>query len=433
MRVYKPIILYLPDHLVKELHSYLSNNKPNFKVEITYFYYVIHYLTVKQIQHKNREYFSLNSEVFKNVTISNITRYIKILKNGEFIESDNSYEPGVKSLGYKINPIFLKGIHSLELTQDSKLSKNMIKQCYRRKSHVNRLEPYLRAMYDEFLNMDMDYQNAIKWTENNVNDDQKLSLLTSIYNIQDSRFRYFKRNKTNGRLDTNLTNLKSDLRQFIIGDYVSIDLKNSQPFLLSILINNIIDNRDTLCCYLSNDNLIKAFGIKRIKQVLLIHQKQEKAKMVKLRLFYDSVRRGSLYDDFIECYGNEISRDDVKKIMFKVLFSRNEYHKGYNKIIPYENDKKKFLRVYPFVAEVIKELKRKDHKTLPIYLQRLESYLFIDCIAKKLVENGIVPFTIHDSVIVKTKDQTKAIEIMNSVFKNEIGVIPRYDIKKLKQ
>ena len=33
-----------------------------------------------------------------------------------------------------------------------------------------------------------------------------------------------------------MTNLKSDLKQFIIGDYVSIDLKNSQPFLLSILI-----------------------------------------------------------------------------------------------------------------------------------------------------------------------------------------------------
>ena len=86
-----------------------------------------------------------------------------------------------------------------------------------------------------------------------------------------------------------------------------------------------------------------------------------------------------------------------------------------------------------FVYNTIKALKVKDHRTLPIYLQRLESHLFIDCIARELVDNGIVPFTIHDSVIVKTKDQDKAIEIMNDVFIKEIGEIPTYDIKKLKE
>ena len=283
-------------------------------------------------------------------------------------------------------------------------------------------------MKDELMKMDMDYQKANKWIESSANDDKKLNYFTSVNHIQDKRFRYFKRNKTNRRLDTNLTNFKSDLRQFIKGDYVSIDLKNSQPFLLGVLINNIINNRDTLCSYLHTSYLFKTFGIKRIKQVLKIHQKQEKAEMVNLRLFYDSVLNGTLYDDFIKCYDDEISRDDAKKIMFKVLFSRNEFYKGYKKITPYENDKKRFLKVYPFVADVIKELKRKDHKTLPIYLQRLESYLFIDCIAKELVNNGIIPFTIHDSVIVKREYYNKTIEIMNGVFTKQLGVIPSFEV-----
>jgi len=193
-----------------------------------------------QIQYKNREYFSLNREYLKSVTISNIDRYIKILINGEFIISDNSFTVGVKSLMYKINPKFIKELCKIELQPNSKLSKNIIKKLYQSKAHYNRLEPHLRRMKDELMQMELDYNKANKWIEDNAIGFKKLSYLTSINHIEDKRFRYFKRNKTNRRLDTNLTNLKSDLRQFIKGDYVSIDLKNSQPLLLGILIDNII-------------------------------------------------------------------------------------------------------------------------------------------------------------------------------------------------
>ena len=124
-------------------------------------------------------------------------------------------------------------------------------------------------------------------------------------------------------------------------------------------------------------------------------------------------------------------RKEAKKIMFKVLFSRNKFYIGYKKMIPYESDKMIFANVYPFVSEVVKVLKTKDHRTLPIFLQRLESYLFIDCIAKELVNNGIIPLTIHDSVIVKIEHQEKAIEIMNKVFIEQLGVKPVFDVKNL--
>ena len=153
--------------------------------------------------------------------------------------------------------------------------------------------------------------------------------------------------------------------------------------------------------------------------------------MVKLRAFYNSALKGALYDEFVEIHSGDITRNEVKKIMFKVLFSRNQFYLGYKKIIPYERDKEVFASVYPFVSEVVKILKAKDHRTLPIYLQRIESYLFIDCIAKELVDNGIIPFTIHDSVIIKIEHQEKAIEIMNNIFLNQLGVIPSFDIKNL--
>ena len=110
MRVSKPIILYLPELLISELDKYLEEYPPNFKYQRIYFYYVIHHLTVMQIQYKNDEYFYLNKTFLSSVTISNIDRYIKILKNGEFIISDNSYSLGVKSLKYKLNTKLIIGV-----------------------------------------------------------------------------------------------------------------------------------------------------------------------------------------------------------------------------------------------------------------------------------------------------------------------------------
>lgn len=431
MRFSNPIILYLPDLLVNELDKYLKKYPPNYKYQRIYFYYIVHHLTCMQIRHKKDEFYHLNRKHLKSVTVSNIDRYIKTLKNGEFIISDNTFTPGVKSLKYKINPKFIGDVKKIELSKDSKLSKSILKKLNNEKAHYNRLEPHLKVMCDEFRKVELDYKSAIEWVQINAKGKQLLSYLTALNNIEDKRFRYFKRNNTNKRLDTNFTNLKKDLKQFIKGDYVSIDLKNSQPFLLGILIDNIINTKDTLCCYLKKNNLIKAFGVKRIKQVSLIHQNQEKVEMVNFRSYFNSVLEGSLYNDFIKCYGN-IERDEVKNIMFKVMFSRNEYYKGYNKVVPYEKDKEVFSSVFPFVYEALKILKEKDNKVLPIYLQRLESYLFIDCIAKELVKNGIIPFTIHDSVIVKVCHHSKTLEIMNDVFKKQLGIKPSLDIKKLK-
>ena len=76
-------------------------------------------------------------------------------------------------------------------------------------------------------------------------------------------------------------------------------------------------------------------------------------------------------------------------------------------------------------------LKEKDHRALSIYLQKLESYLFIDCIAKELINEGIIPYTIHDSVIVKKKDEAKAIEMMNWFFMSQIGFVPTFSIEDI--
>ena len=202
MRVSKPIILYLPELFISELDKYLKENPPDFNFQRMYFYYAIHHLTVMQIQYKKEEYFTLNKIKLRSITASNIDRYIKILKDGEFIISDNNYQSGVKSLKFKLNEKYLVGIGVIELPQDSRLGKKILKKLHNRKAHFNRLEPHLRLMKDELMEMEFDYQEAIKWVEINANDSQKLSYLTSINHIEDKRLRHFTRNKTNNRVDT---------------------------------------------------------------------------------------------------------------------------------------------------------------------------------------------------------------------------------------
>lgn len=437
MKINKPFVLLIPALLVQELDEYLSVSPPKFTYQVVYFYYVVHYIAVRQIRTKDREFITIDLDYLKSITASNIRRYISILKTGGFIETDN-YLPGIKSYCYRLNLRYFENPTNIIVEPDSRLFKRIKKSLNRRNAHINRLEPFLKQMRDVFMNVEVDYQKAEEWIQDNAEGLKKYLYSISLIQLQDKRFRYFDRNRTNKRLDTNFTNLKKDLRQFIVGDKVSIDLKNSQPFFLYQVLKAIIGEKrqgtDTilpLCCYLDPSFLSETFGIRALQRILLIHKKSKTSEMVNLKWFSKSVLNGSFYDDFVKIYPNEIDRDEVKLTMLKVLFSRNTIVRGPRLFIPYEAEKKVFSSVFPFVGEAIKILKEKDHAKLAIYLQRFESYIFIDCIAKQLVDSGIVPITIHDSIIIEARDQRETLKIMKEVFIRNFGVLPSFHVEHL--
>ena len=450
MRVSKPIILHLPELMVTRLDECLKVKPPNFKYNRIYFYYIIHYVVIKKSKRKNKgednKYIFINLKKLKNVTVSNIDRYINLLKKYDILISDNSYEPGVKSLKYKLNEKFINKVFELDIPKDSKLSKRLLKKQRLEKSNYCKLDPHLRIMQKEFMKLNFNYGGAYKWIEQNAKPEQKLSYRTVLNQIEDKRFRYFKRNKTNKRLDTNLTNLLTELRPFIIGDYVSIDLKNSQPFILGILIDNILKSKKVLkynkeiikdtyppiCYYLSLSKVSQTFGIIALKRILKFSKNNEILINDTYYDFLNVTKKGTLYEFIIENYHKEIKRKETKKMMFEVLFSRNKYYKNGKLKIPFIQNKKIFASLFPLVSKVVEILKIKTYSDLPIYMQRMESFIFIDRISKELVNSDIVPLTIHDSVIVKAKDQVKTIEIMNNVFMKQIGVIPSFNIEPLK-
>ena len=448
MKVHKSIRLFVPGSVMAVIEANNVEGKE-------YCIYLIHYIIYKPAQDKRfNDFVPLNKEKLASIIGSKLNYYIKLLEKNELIESDKQAIRGQKTFYYRIHPKHSFDCNYFELQPDTRLFKKLICSINKERTNYCRLEPFLNDMRKAFMNLQLDYKNALEWIETVSDPRKKISYSIALNQMADVRFRYFKRNKTNNRLDTNLTNLKKDLRRFIVGDYVSIDLKNSQPFFLSFLLERMakilnyfhlkrinishnnkeeILNMKYLPYCIKNDliNLAENFGLKAIQKILLIRKKQEFAYFTNLSLFKKWVSEGSFYSHFVESFGNELTRDDVKRIMFEVLFSKNVYFDNYKKFIPFEKEKQIFASVFPVIYEIIEVLKESDNSKLPIYLQQLESRIFIDCIAKELVEAGIIPLTIHDSVLVKAHQKEQAINIIQTVFKREIGLVPSFHVEAI--
>ncbi len=445
MRISKPIIFNIPNAFVDGLNIFLAENNPQFKYDINCFYYIAHHILECQIMKKHfsedylKYYVPLNKKILKKIIPYHSEKYKNYLLTMGMITCDESYLSGIKSKGYIINEVYLGGHQEIEVKSGNKMFDNIIYEINKEKAHYNRLPSFLKLMRNEMMKIELDYPKAIKWALNQEEKAKMNSYLLSIEQIRDKRFRYFKRNSKNNRLDTNFTNLKKEIRNMIEGDYVAIDLKNAQPFLLNQLFKVIVNNKQThevtLCSQLYYNQIVTAFGRRRVNHFSIIHQNQNIGLLVDLSKFESQVNSGTFYDDFVSLYplGNPlypegITRETAKEIMIKVLYSNNTNAKGF---IPYASDKKIFAKVYPHLYACLETLKENDNSILPVFLQRIESYIFIDCVAKRLCESGIIPLTIHDSIIIKSHQQNEAMEILEDVFIKNFGVIPKFHVKPL--
>jgi repressor of nif and glnA expression len=90
-----------------------------------------------------------------------------------------------------------------------------------------------------------------------------------------------------------------------------------------------------------------------------------------------------------------------------------------------------FQDKYPIISLILRYFKKNKHADLAIVLQKIESHIFIEQISHNLIDNGIVPITIHDSIIVKESDLEKSEEIMNQVLLENIGFTPKIQVENL--
>ena len=284
-------------------------------------------------------------------------------------------------------------------------------------THIKKMGSYYRK------NLEINYDEAIEHSENrylkeleesaNADEESKtfkryssrISSINNIHNGHNNKTLRFKRNATNKRLDTNLTNMASDHRPFIVGyeNMSYLDLSNSQPVLFNILLKKYREG---------------APG-----EVI-----------IELDKYLEITTDGLWYEELIRVfditkYGNPETttfatyRDTAKKTWRLLAYSRNTDLRGL---------KKRFAEEYPFISSVMKSIKKEKYEQFAITLQIIESEVFIDKICRILVNEGIVPYTLHDGLLVPNEFEKRTLEVMTEVLLKEIGVVPQIKIENYK-
>ena len=273
--------------------------------------------------------------------------------------------------------------------------------------YINNASEHIGKMGSHYRKtLDIDYDGAMQFvnkgyfkeiTEAQTIDKEKVAYrryssrvasLNALKNGRINKSLRFNRNDTNNRLDTNLTNMASELRQFIIGykDMAYLDLVNSQPVLFNVLLSKYRKNA----------------SIEQLKE---------------LDTYLLSTTNGIWYEELEKIYN--VSRNEAKEIWMEIAYSENS---------SYVKRKKKFSESFPFISKIIEELKIKNHADFSIELQKIESVVFIDKICKDLVAAGIVPFTIHDGLLVPKNSWKKTEFIMLENLKKVIGAYPKIKV-----
>lgn len=286
----------------------------------------------------------------------------------------------------------------------TKTNKKFLTKDYEADStYINNAPKHIKKMGSQYRKgLKIQYEKAIEHSENRYLNElseaknnkeevsafkrysSRISSINAIHNGSLNKTLRFKRNPTNKRLDTNLTNMASDLRPFIVGyeNMSYLDLSNSQPVLFNILLQSYRKNAS-------------------------------EALLNEIDNYFSITTSGKWYECLQGLYG--LSRDECKEIWMKIAYSENPHNKEVKKV---------FQKEFPLIYNIIAEIKKEDYANFAIELQKIESKIFIDEICKELVGHDIIPYTMHDGLLVSSEHEKTTLKIMQSILKERLGTIP---------
>jgi len=410
---------YIPEKVLTRINELDFKNKEHLYV-ICDMIYRVH--TFKKIESKESNSFvDIPINYFTDIISKRESFYsaMNFLKSSEIIICDNNYSKlQGKALGYKFNDNLISKLIPVEIKSKS-IGKRIINNKNSRNSFV---DDSLKMYKDYFLKtFKIDYVSALGYIDNWFNSQEPLpgiyldssyvvpflnqdwiklvnkynQYFMSISSINDGEL-FFRKNKTNGRVDTNLTNLKSELKRFIIGDNLyQLDIKNSQPFILSLYLNR--------------------------------PQNLSKIDSNELTKYSDWTSSGMFYYLFEKEYymktGKPISIKEIKTMIFCIFYSKNG---------SYIKEKGIFKSMFPSIFNFIENEKKNKHNEFAIKMQNIESKICIDIICKELDKENIKYYTIHDAWVVDGNDVEVTEKIVYKMFYKHLNRRPTLKIEKLK-
>jgi len=312
--------------------------------------------------------------------------YIDYLIENDFIKLVSDYYVSKKSKTYQINYFDIGKLKRVKIFDKfllKKHGKNYLKRNITEYNNSPIPIDIKEKLVDDIYHVEIDYDGSINYLnklkdEKLIDNNKYYKNYLSINGIKDNHL-FFKFDSY-GRFHTNFTILKKNIRENFLkidgGDVCEIDIKNSQPFFLSLLMKKYMADWKELS------------DVDR---------------------YFFTVNNGIIYDDIVEKYDSIKTRNDAKILIYKVLFGKNGDFKKSSKI---------FKEIYPNILKFIQNYKdiKGDHKVMSHELQRIESdFLFTNVIGKiKERYPKIRIVTIHDSLIFPYKYKKEVSKIFNT-------------------
>lgn len=432
MKTYLPRKLNLDKHLKQHPPKIEGFNKDN----LIYILGLITELPAR-CEHFDYKYgfVSLNATILKK-KVWNYKQYLDYAVSTGILKSDNWYIKGTKSKGYKFTDKYLDKNKEVPI-----LKYSLIKKEYQEKEiEAKILEKYyyLTKWFNEDLTID--YSGALDFLESTMTGSENVYKynynLSRIDKISSTEY-YTSVDGNIQRFHSTLTSLHGDLRKFIKyadEELVSLDITNSQPYLSTALFNPLFYNNqpnNLLLLSLYSINHHSVLSPISLSSSPMLQEILQQSNNDDIKKYVDLVTSGSLYEFLARVFKREIgdefkNRKQLKGVIFTVLFTSNHFIGQ-----PEAKPKRIFRKYFPTVYKIFSLIKRGDKTNLPRLLQRMESYIVLDRICKRIsLERPNLPiFTIHDSVITTKGNEDYVKGIMLEELRNCIGYEPKLKIE----
>ena len=446
---------FIPRNL--DVDKFLSDNPPSFEYQRDYFVYIIS--LIFSIPAHNKDFDLVKSNGFVPISsailqskIHEYKDYMKYLLDNNIFVTDGKYSnDGAKSLWYKFSNLYDEKIAIPVKITKYTLIKSIIYNSNPKEENYLPETPleevaYLTKWFNSYLQIDM---QGVENCLNQLMEQERQAPLTKIRAV--SRFNQRKIeveklynheynlsvDRTSGRFHSPLTRLKSELRKFVTYNdekLISLDLKNSQPFLSLVFTDIGLFRKNNLQDIISiynkkfvskSDNLIPSPQLVRLEQAII-----ESSKHPDMTEYRKYVSEGTFYEHWAILSGrygytipelNIDPRGEAKENIFQILFSSNTSIGG-------NEDIRLFSALFDSIYDIFRLVKqgRGYHNTLACTLQYIESQLIIHRVCKTVAENNpeIPLFTIHDSIATTEKYVDYVQQVMQNIIKEAIGADP---------
>jgi hypothetical protein len=399
-------------------------------------------------------YTPIKGKYLKN-QIRGYQHYFRYLLEAGVLESDGQYIPGKKCKGYRYASKYVTKPTLIPIREKKPEAKPVDRINQKLYSHLIRsLKGPLNILYGEALKFIDSELWALQGAAAGIISAKRegqlryARALSAIRKIRDGNLTW-KADETIRRFYTPITSMPKEVRKFLHYDgeqLISIDLKNSQPFILLALLRNEfwvckeeyrgININDIINYNQSNylhatyhkhhnlSNLIISYS-----KIIMVDSFSDPEFKEEVKEYGILTSTGSLYQTLEE---DQLEIEEIKLLEGKHF--KQDVLRGFfsdNRCIDYYRVPGKFLfrRRFPKIYGFISALKRKEKKWFAHLLQTTESYLFLIRIAKRIYSEGIPVYTIHDNVVTTAHHKKRVIEIMESEIYKAIGHKPSFDCK----